>query len=257
MQGAGLSGERLDPAIVSDLVVYADKSGDHGLDHIDPGYPMFVLAFVIMTRADYLGRVSPALQKLKFDYWGHDQVVFHEREIRKRLGPFAMLARPETSVAFMADMNALIAEAPFQLSVSVIDKQRLKEKYANLWNPYEVALGSCMEALLACMRLHRQENRLVHVVFESRGKNEDVELELEFRRITANQKSWGGTADFSYASFEPVFARKDANAAGLQLADLVARPCGLHALRPHQSNRAYEIIKPKLEGGHEGWKIIP
>ena len=102
-----------------------------------------------------------------------------------------------------------------------------------------------------------QAGRLVHVVFESRGKNEDAELELEFRRIAANQANWGyRSPDFSYARFEPVFARKDANAAGLQLADLVARPCGLRTLRPAQPNRAFEVLIPKLTG-HSGFKTSP
>ena len=249
---------RVDPATLSDLVIYADESGDHGLITVDPGYPVFALAFVIMTRDDYVNAVTPALLRLKFAYWGHDQVVFHEREIRKRVGPFAMLADPATNAAFMQDLTDLIAAAPFRLCVAVIDKARLKERYANPWSPYEIALRFCMERLLACLRQHEQAGRLVHVVFESRGKNEDAELELEFRRIAANQARWGYVEpDFSYARFEPVFARKDANAAGLQLADLVARPCGLKKLRPGQANRAFEALTPKLTGSHQGWKAFP
>lgn len=32
----------------SDYLVFVDESGDHGLDTIDPGYPMFVLAFCVL-----------------------------------------------------------------------------------------------------------------------------------------------------------------------------------------------------------------
>jgi hypothetical protein len=39
---------------------------------------------------------------------------------------------------------------------------------------------------------------------------------------------------------------------GLQLADLVARPIGLHALRPQQENRAYDLLQPKLRRGPRG-----
>lgn len=248
---------RIDPASLSDLVVYADESGDHGLVTIDENYPIFALAFVVMTRDEYVDVVTPALQRLKFAYWGHDQVVFHEREIRKKVGPFAMLADPGTNADYMTDLTRMIGGAPFRLCVAVIDKLRHRAKYADPWNPYEVALRFCMERLLNCLQRHEQAGRLVHVVFESRGKNEDADLELEFRRITANQANWGYRApDFSYARFEPVFARKDANAAGLQLADLVARPCGLRALRPMQSNRAFEALIPKLTG-HSGWKTFP
>ena len=44
------------------------------------------------------------------------------------------------------------------------------------------------------------------------------------------------------------FASKQINSTGLQLADLTARPIALKFLRPHQENRAYEIIKTKLIG---------
>lgn len=41
---------------------------------------------------------------------------------------------------------------------------------------------------------------------------------------------------------------------GLQLADLVARPIGLKTLRPHQTNRSFEVLKKKFycADGREG-----
>lgn len=45
----------------------------------------------------------------------------------------------------------------------------------------------------------------------------------------------------------PVFADKKSNSCGLQLADLTARPIGIHYLRPEQDNAAYEIIKLKIK----------
>jgi len=52
---------------------------------------------------------------------------------------------------------------------------------------------------------------------------------------------------------EIIFADKQVNSSGLQLADLVARPVGLHVLRPKQANRAFEVLKSKFycEGGRE------
>ena len=56
---------------------------------------------------------------------------------------------------------------------------------------------------------------------------------------------------------------KSANSVGLQMADLMARPVGIHHVRPHQPNRAYSIVETKLRrspgGKIEGWglKVIP
>ena len=94
-----------------------------------------------------------------------------------------------------------------------------------------------------------QYGKTVHVVFESRETKEDAELELEFRRIAGNNSHWGYRRhDFSRFDFQPAFITKAANASGLQLADLTARPITLSQLRPGQPNRVFEIIRPRLGG---------
>ena len=59
--------------------------------------------------------------------------------------------------------------------------------------------------------------------------------------------------------FELVFASKWINSAGLQLADLTARPIALSCLRPDQPNRAFDIIEPKIrrdpDGKTDGWGL--
>ncbi|CAM5784899.1 hypothetical protein CCAE64S_01455 [Castellaniella caeni] len=46
--------------------------------------------------------------------------------------------------------------------------------------------------------------------------------------------------------FNIIFADKKTNRAGLQLADLVARPIGLIYIRPAQKNQTFERLKPKF-----------
>lgn len=77
--------------VFSDFIVYADESGDHSLLKIDRNYPVFVLAFCIFRKKDYMSKAVPAVQKIKFDFFGHDMVVFHERDIRKEKGQFKCL----------------------------------------------------------------------------------------------------------------------------------------------------------------------
>jgi hypothetical protein len=234
----------------SDFIVYADESGDHGMVNIDPQYPMFALTFCVMRKDAYTAEIVPAMQGFKFGIWGHDTVVLHEHEIRKSTGPFGVLRTDRTlRTRFMDELNALIETAPMTIFASVIDKAKHRDKYANPWNPYEIALHFCMERLHILMTAEKQHGKTVHVVFESRGPKEDKELELEFRRIAGNDSHWGYRRhDFSRFDFQPVFIPKAANASGLQLADLTARPIALSRLRPDQPNRAFEIIRPKLGG---------
>jgi hypothetical protein len=234
----------------SDFIVFADESGDHGLDKVDPEFPMFALSLCMIEKAAYINKVVPAFQQFKFDFWGHDGVVLHEHEIRKRKGPFTLLlTNPDLRASFYERLNGLMADTPMSIVASVIDKNKLKAKYVHPSNPYEIALLFCMERLLWQLLAKGQSDRTVHVLFESRGKQEDADLELEFRRICANQRNWGWKQiDFTQVRFEPVFVKKAANATGLQLSDLTARPIALRYLRPEQGNRAYETISSKLRG---------
>ena len=45
--------------------VFVDESGDHCLDRVDPEFPVFVLAAVLVESEAYVGTVVPALAKLK------------------------------------------------------------------------------------------------------------------------------------------------------------------------------------------------
>jgi hypothetical protein len=85
------------------------------------------------------------------------------------------------------------------------------------------------------------------VVFESRGRVEDQTLELEFRRIMDLTRMRGMNETLEF-----VCAPKSANSSGLQIADMTARPIGLHVLRPHQANRAWELIDRKLVRSRDG-----
>lgn len=232
----------------SDYIIFADESGDHGLVSIDEQFPVFALVFCIICKDDYIGDIVPAIQRLKMQVWGHDQVIFHEHDIRKEKGLFKIL-RTDRSLRdrFLEKLTDIISEAPIKLIVSVIDKKKLKKRYVMPYNPYEIALLFCMERTLSFLCQRNEVGKRIFVLFESRGKKEDRGLELEFRRICDNRSNWGyKRPDFGQMYFEHIFVDKKSNSTGLQLADLVIRPLALRYLRPGQKNRAISIIKDKV-----------
>ena len=79
----------------------------------------------------------------------------------------------------------------------------------------------------AFLEEHGQHNRITHMVVERRGRREDDELELVFRRIRDGEIRRGREL-----GLELVFADKRVNSSGLQLADLTARPIGETCLEP-------------------------
>src|ERR1043166_8700773 len=121
----------------SEYIVYADESGDHGLVSINPQYPVFVLAFCLVHKPTYIDSIVPSFQRLKFDFWGHDGVVFHSHDIRKERGDFTLLRSPEVRPRFIDRLSRVIQAADFTIIASIIDKKRHVERYAQPADPYE------------------------------------------------------------------------------------------------------------------------
>ncbi|MEX1664036.1 DUF3800 domain-containing protein [Zhongshania arctica] len=243
-------------------IVYVDESGDHNLQTIDQSYPIFVLAFCVFHKRHYSEAIVPALEKFKFNHFGHDQVVLHENEIRRRKGMFNIFQSREHQQSFMDELTEIIEFSNFILISATIDKRSLSKQSASD-NAYHIALRMCMETLYEFLQEKGEHEKKTHIVVECRGSKEDAELELEFRRICDGNNRMGISLPF-----EILFADKKVMSSGLQLADLVARPIGLKTLRPEQNNRAFEVLKKKFycDGGREevgknyeglGMKIFP
>lgn len=242
----------------SDYIIYADESGDHGLESIDPEFPFFVLAFCIFKKSDYASIAVPAAQQFKFKYFGHDIIILHNHKIRKSKGVFGFLTEIKLRDPFMDDLNSLIRDAPFTLVASVIDKNKLVRTYAKPENPYVIALEFCLERTFYFLKEQGQEQKTTHLVVEGRGRKEDRDLELEFRRICQ-----GDNFHRKPLPFEILTADKKVNSIGLQLADLIAYPIGRQLHRPEQPYRPYQIVEVKFrrspKGIFKGWglKIFP
>lgn len=247
----------------SKYIVYVDESGDHNLQTIDDKYPIFVLAFCVFHKRHYSEQVVSAMEKFKFNHFGHDQVILHETDIRKERGAFNIFRSREQQIQFLNELTDIIDQSNFILISCVIDKRALRKQANTASNPYHIALGFCLETLYEFLLEKNQHEKKTHVVVECRGNKEDKELELEFRRICDSNNRPGIPLPF-----EILFADKKAMSSGLQLADLVARPIGLSVLKPDQSNRAFEVLKHKFfcDGGRNnvgrgyenmGLKIYP
>ena len=230
----------------SKFIVYVDESGDHSLQSIDENYPIFVLAFCVFYKRHYSEAIVPVLEKFKFNHFGHDQVVLHENEIRKEKGKFNIFRSKKEKNQFIEELTGIIEFSNFILISCTIDKCALSDRAEAEANPYHTALAFCMEALYDFLKEKNQHEKKTHIVVECRGKKEDRELELEFRRVCDGNNRLG-----TPLPFEILFSDKKPMSSGLQLADLVARPIGLSKLRPDQENRAFDVLRKKFycDGG--------
>ena len=230
----------------SDYVVYVDESGDHSLTSIDEGYPVFVLSFCVFQKTHYSHLITPALRMLKFTTFGHDMVILHEQDIRKKTGAFHQMNKERREI-FFDELNSLIAQANFTLLATVIDKYRLKIEQTKDTQVYHLAMELGLEKLYHFLQSRDQHNRLTHIICEARGKVEDQALRLAFSYVCSGYNSLK-----KMLPFELIIADKKTNSEGLQFADLAARPVGLSIVRPNQSNRAFQILEKKFHKNKEG-----
>ena len=110
-------------------------------------------------------------------------------------------------------------------------------KYSTPGNPYNIALGFGLERIFLHLKSLGCNAGVTFFLFESRGKKEDKDLELEFRRLCSRNETG------HQLPFDIILADKRCNSAGLQLVDLIARPIGACALT--QNYKFFLVIHSK------------
>jgi hypothetical protein len=226
------------------LVVYFDEVGNPTLDDSDRDFPVFALAFFICESQCYLDEVIPRVQRLKFDWWGHEGVILHSRDIRKQIGDFGFLTDRTRRDTFYAALNEVMTACNYSIIGVAIRKDRHVAQYAYPADPYDLALLFAMERLVSVLEWHDQ--RQVVIVGERRGENEDRQLAVAFQRIVTRGSGFVGVERFQRLDFTLRFLPKSFNIIGTQMADLCAYPLARKALSAEKPNPAYEIVRQKL-----------
>jgi hypothetical protein len=208
--------------------LYLDESGDHTYSLCsDPDARYLSLMGVLVEQEYYRSTFHPNFDHLKQEHFPHnpdDPLVLVRRQIIARKGLFGVLRDHGSNdkwekalIRFFGGMNAI-------LFAVVIDKQTHLAQYGqSAYHPYHYCLTILLERLRGCLKFL---GGCADVMAESRGKNEDAELE------TAYQFVWKhGTRYISASEFQKILTsrglkmrKKEANIAGLQVADLLAAP---------------------------------
>ena len=240
-------------------IVYLDETGDHSLELIDRDFPVFALAMFVCETTYYNQNILPVVSQFKTDYFGHEGVILHSRDIRKAQKDFGFLTNLQKREEFIARINSIMDSLEYYLIVSVIKKQDHKDKYGMYAdNPYDLAMMFCLERLLPLLENVNQDQ--VYIIAESRGKKEDNDLQLSFFKIISQGTNYNSAERFKDIDFKLKFVPKSMNIVGTQLADLAAYPIARYVLHPKRKNPAYNIISKKFYQGKglvRGLKIFP
>jgi Protein of unknown function (DUF3800) len=237
------------------LIAYLDEAGSASLKKIDPQSPVFALGFLVCDIDRYCSEIVPSMTKLKIETFGHDAVILHSHDIRKKTGDFAVLLNATARGQFFSKLNAIIETAPFELIAVAIHKEKHKAKYgSNAKDPYELALEFGLERIKPC--LNRAGQNGILLVAESRSKTENEGLLAAFDRL---MKKGSFYQAFDGLDIKLTFGPKSANAVGHQLADLCIGPIARY-VSTGKADLAFKLALRKVyvvTGWQYGFKIFP
>jgi Protein of unknown function (DUF3800) len=226
------------------LIVYLDEVGNPTLEDTDKDFPLFAIALFICDADCYRDAICPRVLKLKFDWFGHEGVILHSRDIRKAQGDFGILTDPDTRARFLADLTSVMEQCDYQLIAVAVRKDRHKARYRYPADPYDLALMFALERLVSVLEGAKQAE--VMIIAERRGTREDRELYTAFQRVVSAGTEFIDGSRFRRIAFRMAFVPKTMNVVGTQMADLVAYPIARFVLDPKRANRAYDSIRGKL-----------
>ena len=244
-------------------ILFMDESGDHNLENIDNTFPAFCLAGCVFESEYYKQVVRPSVDALKQRFWGRTDVILHSSEIRKHRGPFSFLGNADKRQEFYEAINELIDKMDFTIIAVVILKKAHLDHYGDgARHPYHLSLEFIKERYSMMMN-RKEKNSEGYMMAESRGLKEDTLLKRQF----FNLKRFGTRFQPTLSNISSFWMeKKNANIAGLQIADLVAYPIAAKVLRPDLEQKSFDVVIGKLDkapaskgGGILGYglKIFP
>ena len=248
--------------------VFLDECGSHNLGDKDP-FGAFALAAVLVPDIDY-----PALdahwKKWKEERLGSQDKVVHEPDVRKSTGAFWFGNDPVKQTEVRESLAEEIAYLDFVAIVCVVNRNAYVKEVGDVafdnslpGHIYLMALDFMLERIALALEYHFG-GAYAHLVAESRGSREDALLQFEYVRVHLDATSYIAPTWFRQQLSPGItfYGKKD-NIAGLELADLLARPCCEKVLAPGSIPDRWPAFRRKLCPGVEtahsilGLKIVP
>lgn len=242
----------------SKYIVYVDESGDANWTAAEE-FPLLCLNYCLFEKEPYLTDLIPRFNRLKFKYWGSDNIVLHERDLRKsdKIRDPAVRSKYERLKGsrrqeFMAELTEVMRDAQFRCFCVIIDKPKVPSRHKS-FDPYHISLSRGFRQIENFLKVHDPEEleKDLHVVFEKRGRDDDAALSRAYQQVTVQGSLLGPLQAYDFSNFRLELMDKKSNSTGLQIADLTARPIGNHYLqttgqRQNTDQRAISVLLEKL-----------
>ncbi len=240
--------------------LFIDESGDHGLTHVNPDFPVFLLCGVLMPAYAY-EQLKTNFNQIKGQFWNNKTAIFHSRDIRKCEKEFVILFDQEIKKSFYNQINEALASNEYTVINAAIRKDHYIKKYGRLSDDvYEISLSFIIERAIFYLDALKNSNIELTIYIEKRGKKEDRRLAEHFQKLLARGTNYVDANRLMNYGIEISFKSKRENINGLQLADLIAYPVARFVIDSDRANPAFDLIKPKIYARANkmyGLKIFP
>lgn len=238
-------------------VLFLDESGDHNLSVIDPQYPLFVLAGIIVDKEYAEGHMTDRLRQFKRDLFGRDDFVLHTADITRNRGIFECVKDREFRERFYVALNDLMRTLEYKVVACAIRKQAHLAAYGlAALDPYMLSLDVLVERF--CFEIGNAEGGGM-IVAEKRNPTLDHELDLAWINLKVQGTRYMQAKDIEKRIVGLSTRRKQDCIAGLEMADLVATPVGRYVLGK-QIKEDFRVIEGKFrrnrQGGFEGTGLV-
>ena len=255
-----------DPA--NKCIIFIDECGASSLAAPD-AFDAFVIAAIIVPEGDY-PKLNKQWKRWKHDNLGSPKRFIHEPDIRRGMNPFYFKGDATKRFEVIQSLNELIAKMDFAATACVVNRPEYKAQIGMTSmdeslpeHPYLMVLDFLMERIVMILEAQFNGARS-HIIAEARGSREDALLQYEYVRLQLDGTSYISPSWFRQQLAPAIeFRTKKDNCLGLQLADLLARPCGEKILDPSATPDRWSEFREKLCPGQEtahsilGLKVVP
>jgi hypothetical protein len=240
----------------SRAVMFLDESGHHGLVKIDPDYPLFVLGGIIVVETYAYGELTDRIQRFKRDLFGRDDLILHTADITRNKNGFEQMKEAAFRSRFFREINQLMRELTYTVVACVIKKDEHLAQYGfEAVDPYMLSLDILVERF--CFELDSADGT-GNIIAEKRSPVLDRQLDIAWLNLKVQGTHFVQAIHINQRISSLISQPKQANIAGLQLADLVISPIGRHVLGK-QDHEDWEIVERKFRkrgGSYEGAGLV-
>jgi len=236
--------------------VFLDECGSHNLGAKE-GFDAFVLSAVIVDDHNY-PKLDEQWKQWKVVNLGASDKLVHEPDVRKGNGPFYFDGDRVQQSLVRRSLGEIIGNLDFGAMACVIHRPDYLEEIgvggvddSLPTHLYLMTLDFLTERLVMALESHFGGAR-ARLVAEARGPREDALLQYEHARLQLDGTSYVSDSWIRQQLAPGIdFKTKRDNCTGLELADLLARPCGEKVLCPSSTPDRWPEFRNKLCLGQE------